>query len=113
MTRRLRATNVLILATYRMDEMHRKHPLVPTIQAWRRSGQAEFVELQAISAGAVADMVCASAVKATLLCSRRCSGMRWTAETSFAPRRAGTGKRSQRCASRALFATRSFTVSAG
>jgi len=59
MTRRLRATNVLILATYRMDEMHRKHPLVPTIQAWRRSGQAEFVELQALSAAAVADMVCA------------------------------------------------------
>ena len=45
MTRRLRSTNVLVLATYRMDEMHRKHPLVPTIQGWRRSGQAEFVEL--------------------------------------------------------------------
>src|SRR6266849_1441737 len=45
MTRRLRSTNVLVLATYRMDEMHRKHPLVPTIQGWRRSGQAEFVEI--------------------------------------------------------------------
>jgi len=59
MTRRLRSTNVLVLATYRMDEMHRKHPLVPTIQGWRRSGQAEFVELQALPTSAVADMVCA------------------------------------------------------
>jgi predicted ATPase/class 3 adenylate cyclase len=57
MTRRLRSTNVLLLATYRMDEMHRKHPLVPTIQGWRRSGQAEFIELKALPAGAVADMV--------------------------------------------------------
>jgi predicted ATPase len=59
MTRRLRSTNVLILATYRVDEMHRKHPLVPTIQGWRRSGQAEFIELKPLPATAVADMVCA------------------------------------------------------
>jgi class 3 adenylate cyclase len=57
MTRRLRSTNVLVLATYRMDEMHRKHPLVPTIQGWRRSGTAEFIELQALPPAAVADMV--------------------------------------------------------
>jgi predicted ATPase/class 3 adenylate cyclase len=59
MTRRLRSTNVLVLATYRMDEMHRKHPLVPTIQGWRRSGQAQFIELQSLPPAAVADMVCA------------------------------------------------------
>ena len=59
MTRRLRSTNVLILATYRMDEMHRKHPLVPTIQGWRRSGQAEFIELKPLPAESVANMVCA------------------------------------------------------
>jgi len=59
MTRRLRSTNLLVLATYRMDEMHRKHPLVPTIQGWRRSGQAQFIELQALPPAAVADMVCA------------------------------------------------------
>jgi class 3 adenylate cyclase len=59
MTRRLRSTNVVVLATYRMDEMHRKHPLAPTIQGWRRSGQAEFVELQPLPTSAVADMVCA------------------------------------------------------
>src|SRR5258708_4905387 len=58
-TRRLRPTNVLVLATYRMDEMHRKHPLVPTIQGWRRTGQAQFIELQSLPPAAVADMVCA------------------------------------------------------
>jgi class 3 adenylate cyclase len=59
MTRRLRSTNVLLMATYRMDEMHRKHPLAPTIQGWRRSGTVEFIELQPLSADAVAEMVCA------------------------------------------------------
>src|SRR6202521_290129 len=57
-TRRLRSTNVMILATYRSDEMHRKHALRPTIDGWRRSGQAELIELSALSASAVADMVC-------------------------------------------------------
>src|SRR5213082_4228173 len=58
-TRRLRATNVLVLATYRTDEMHRKHALLPTIQGWRRSGQVELVELNPLTARQVADMVCA------------------------------------------------------
>ncbi|TMC89904.1 MAG: hypothetical protein E6J12_08510, partial [Chloroflexi bacterium] len=44
-TRRLRNTNVLVLATYRTDELHRKHALLPTIQGWRRSGQAHLIEL--------------------------------------------------------------------
>src|SRR5881394_3010486 len=58
-TRRLRSTNVLIAATYRTDEMHRKHALLPTIQGWRRSGQVELVELNPLTARQVADMVCA------------------------------------------------------
>src|SRR5256886_527885 len=58
-TRRLRSTNVLIVATYRTDEMHRKHALLPTIQGWRRSGQVELVELNPLTAKQVADMVCA------------------------------------------------------
>src|SRR6202162_2141856 len=57
-TRRLRSTNVLVLATYRTDEMHRKHALLPTIEGWRRSGQAQLIELKALSPVAVADMVC-------------------------------------------------------
>jgi class 3 adenylate cyclase len=58
-TRRLRSINVLILATYRTDEMHRKHALLPTIEGWRRSGQAEMIELKALPSAAVADIVCA------------------------------------------------------
>jgi class 3 adenylate cyclase len=58
-TRRLRSTNVLIVATYRTDEMHRRHALLPTIQGWRRSGQVAMVDLQALTAHQVAEMVCA------------------------------------------------------
>jgi class 3 adenylate cyclase len=58
-TRRLRSTNVLVVATYRTDEMHRKHALLPTIQGWRRNGQVELVELNSLTAQQVADMVCA------------------------------------------------------
>jgi len=57
-TRRLRSTNVLILATYRTDEMHRRHALLPTIEAWRRSGQVQMVELKALQPKGVADIVC-------------------------------------------------------
>jgi len=58
-TRRLRSSNVLVVATYRSDEMHRKHALLPTIQGWRRNGQVELIELRPLSPEAVADMVCA------------------------------------------------------
>ena len=58
-TRRLRSTNVLVVATYRSDEMHRKHALLPTIQGWRRSGQVDLIELKPLDPTQVADMVCA------------------------------------------------------
>jgi class 3 adenylate cyclase len=58
-TRRLRSTNVLVLATYRTDELHRRHALVPTIQGWRRSGQAQLIELSPLPPAAVKDMVMA------------------------------------------------------
>ena len=58
-TRRLRSTNVLIVATYRSDELHRKHALLPTIQGWRRAGHVELVELEALDSIRIADMVCA------------------------------------------------------
>src|SRR3989441_3171932 len=57
-TRRLRSTNVLILATYRTDEMHRKPALLPTIEGWRRSGQVHLIELKALGPPEVADIVC-------------------------------------------------------
>src|SRR5919108_4493268 len=58
-TRRLRATNVLIVATYRTDELHRKHALLPTIQGWRRSGQTRLIEIEPLSAEGVKQMVLA------------------------------------------------------
>src|SRR5487761_158629 len=58
-TRRLRSTNVLVLATYRTDELHRKHALLPTIQGWRRSGQAHLIEIGPLRAAGVKDMVMA------------------------------------------------------
>ncbi|HEX2679973.1 MAG TPA: AAA family ATPase, partial [Candidatus Dormibacteraeota bacterium] len=58
-TRRLRSTNVLIVATYRSDEMHRKHALLPTIQGWRRNGQVELVELSPLDPVRVGEMICA------------------------------------------------------
>ena len=58
-TRRLRSTNVLVVATYRTDEMHRKHALLPTIQSWRRNGQVELIELKPLNPAQVAEMVCA------------------------------------------------------
>ncbi|HKV88191.1 MAG TPA: AAA family ATPase [Candidatus Dormibacteraeota bacterium] len=65
-TRRLRSTNVLIVATYRTDEMHRRHALLPTIQGWRRSGQVEVVELKALDGQGIADMVCRIFDEATI-----------------------------------------------
>ncbi|HSS62579.1 MAG TPA: AAA family ATPase [Candidatus Limnocylindrales bacterium] len=58
-TRRVRSTNVLVVATYRTDEMHRKHALLPTIQGWRRNGQVEMIDLTALSPEQVGEMVCA------------------------------------------------------
>lgn len=58
-TRRLRSTNVLVVATYRTDEMHRKHALLPTIQGWRRSGQVEMLDLHPLTGQQIAEMVCA------------------------------------------------------
>ncbi|HET7466088.1 MAG TPA: AAA family ATPase [Candidatus Dormibacteraeota bacterium] len=56
-TRRLRSTRVMMLATYRTDELHRKHALLPSIQAWRRSGLAQLMEIDALDATSVKAMV--------------------------------------------------------
>ena len=59
LVRRLRTGRVMILGTYRSDEMHRKHPLLPTVQGWRRADLVEVVELEPLSPDAVAGMVSA------------------------------------------------------
>jgi class 3 adenylate cyclase/tetratricopeptide (TPR) repeat protein len=57
LARRLTGAPVLALVTFRSDELHRRHPLQPTLHAWRRSGAAEIVELEPLSADGIAEMV--------------------------------------------------------
>jgi class 3 adenylate cyclase len=47
----------MVLATYRSDELHRRHPLLPLVQGWRRSGTARIVELDPLDAPGIAEMV--------------------------------------------------------
>jgi len=49
----------MVLATYRNDELHRRHPLRPTVQGWRRAGFADILELQEISENEVGDVISA------------------------------------------------------
>ena len=57
LVRRLRTGRVMILGTYRSDEMHRKHPLLPTVQGWIRSGLVEAVDLAPLTPDGVRGMV--------------------------------------------------------
>lgn len=57
MARRLRSARVLVLGSYRSDEMYRKHPLMPTLQGWKRVGLAQTLELTALDAHGVGQMV--------------------------------------------------------
>lgn len=57
MTRRLRGSPAMVLVTFRADELHRKHPLLPIVQGWRRSRSAEFVELSPLPADDVARVI--------------------------------------------------------
>ena len=57
LARRIRGERILLLGTYRRDEMHRRHPLLPTVQGWRRSGLASVVELDPLDPPQVGEMV--------------------------------------------------------
>ncbi len=57
LARRLPGARILVLGTFRAEEIGRKHPLLPNIQGWRRSGLAQVVELKPLDAGSVAGMV--------------------------------------------------------
>lgn len=54
-----RRTRILLLATYRSDELSRRHPLVPLIQGWQRTGIAEMVDLEPLPASGVGEMISA------------------------------------------------------
>jgi class 3 adenylate cyclase len=56
-TRRLAGMRALAVVTYRSDELHRRHPFVPTLRAWRRASLAEIVELDPLPAAGIAEMI--------------------------------------------------------
>lgn len=57
LTRRLSDSRIMLLSTYRREEVHRHHQLLPTIHRWRRSGVATLIGLEPMSAEDVAAMV--------------------------------------------------------
>ena len=57
--RRLVRSRVMLLATYRSDELDRLHPLTRTVQVWQRAGLAETVTVEAITPEQVAEMIAA------------------------------------------------------
>jgi len=57
LARRLHGLAALVVCTYRSDELDRRHPLLPVLQAWRRSGLAETVELDPLPPRGVAEMI--------------------------------------------------------
>jgi DNA-binding CsgD family transcriptional regulator len=46
LVRSLREARVLLVATYRSDELHRRHPLRPLLAGWKRARSAEPLELR-------------------------------------------------------------------
>src|SRR5262249_32775122 len=59
LARRLTDLPSLILVTYRRDELNRRHPLMPILQGWRRSGVTQLIELEPLSADGVSEMLAA------------------------------------------------------
>ncbi len=55
--RRLAKRRVMLLATYRSDELDRRHPLMRKVQGWRMAGLAETVAVSAMEADKVAEMI--------------------------------------------------------
>src|SRR5919204_276501 len=56
-SRRLGEFRTLLLGTYRRDEIHRKHPLLPLLQGWRRTGLGETIELRPLDGASMATMI--------------------------------------------------------
>jgi predicted ATPase len=56
--RRVRAVPMLLLVTYRLEELDRQHRLHPTLQGWHRARLADTIELSALSSDDVGAMVC-------------------------------------------------------
>ena len=57
LARRLRGTHVLVIAAYRSDELHRRHPLQPVLAQLTRGFVREQIDLGPMSAEAIGDQV--------------------------------------------------------
>jgi class 3 adenylate cyclase len=57
--RRMANSRVMVLATYRSDELDRRHPLTRMVQVWQRSGAAETVTVDAMTPEQVTEMIAA------------------------------------------------------
>ncbi len=57
LARALRDAPVLLVMTYRSDEMHRRHPLMPWLAELERAGQVERLALRRLEAGEVRELV--------------------------------------------------------
>jgi class 3 adenylate cyclase len=57
--RRMATSRVMVLATYRSDELDRRHPLTRMVQVWQRTGAAETVTVDAMTPGQVTEMIAA------------------------------------------------------
>ena len=55
--RNLRSESLLLVATYRGDELHRRHPLRPFLAAQERAGGVERVELERFGAAELAEQL--------------------------------------------------------
>jgi DNA-binding CsgD family transcriptional regulator len=57
LARRLRHGRTALVVTYRTDELHRRHPLLPVLAELERSGRATRIELGRLGRGEVAQLV--------------------------------------------------------
>lgn len=57
LSRRAPSLRLLLVATYRSDELDRRHPLTRTVQAWRRSGQAQEIRVGPLTSDEVGRMI--------------------------------------------------------
>jgi len=57
LVRRVEGAPIMVLGTFRSDEVTRNHPLSPYLEAWRRNGLAQVVELKALDESEVQGMV--------------------------------------------------------
>ena len=57
--RQLRTDRVVLIMTFRSDELHRRHPLLPWLAELDRSGQVERVDVERLDAAATGELLAA------------------------------------------------------